>query len=188
MRVSILLTCLMLLGSYSNASTPNLRLAYYGPYLNQYGLSIGADFDRLFWLSGDDYVAHKNAWTWSPQVAFFVRSNTHQNWMANVDFGRKVFLKNDITYRKIGVGAGYQLSKRILSSSVDLATGELTKTSTLVHYFIPTVFAEFGWETDRRFDWYGKAYYGRRISSGREDSAFPGLEIGVHFKLNNGNE
>jgi hypothetical protein len=184
MRFKLLcVTTLLLFGSASWATSLPLRVGYYGPYFDQYGLSIGTSFDRNFWLTGDDYIAHQHAWSLSPQIAYFVRSNTHQNWFVNVDYGRKSLLKSGNAYRKMGIGAGYQLSQRVLSRSVDLATGDQTKTSTNIHYFVPTLHFEYGRRTDRAFDWYGKAFYGRRISQGREDSAYFGLELGVQLKL-----
>ena len=184
MRFKLLfITILLFFSCACLATNLPLRIGYYAPYFNQYGLSIGTSFDRNFWLTGDDYIAHHHAWSLSPQIAYFIRSNTHQNWFANVDYGRKSLLKSGNAYRKMGIGAGYQLSQRVLSSSVDLATGDQTKTSTNIHYFVPTLHVEYGRQKERFFNWYGKAFYGRRISNVSEDLAYFGLELGVQLKL-----
>lgn len=143
-------------------------------YLGHWGYQPGAKISYYHQLENDFQI--------SPQVGFFSRSGFNNNWLINLEVGRRFHKEEKRRYTVIGIAAGYWRQAEEIGFTINLGTGNTTAEDIEIrNYFIPALTHEQGWKYDK---WtpYFKNSLGMRYGNGGSTLAYF-LEIGVKMKF-----
>lgn len=194
MKNTILTLILLLIGismfgqegeSMKEKTNIPIFVGYYGPYGIQPGIKVGSQFDlKTRAIAKDDLITKTSDVFISPQLGTFTRPGNHFSLVVNADVGYKIKKLKQKLYVAPSLGFGYLTEFQVLSNTINLATGEVSKkTRDRRGYFLPTVNFEFGQDPRKKIAWYSKFSYGRKMSTRLEDSAFFAVELGLKFNL-----
>ncbi|MCP3930447.1 MAG: hypothetical protein GY705_15250 [Bacteroidetes bacterium] len=188
MKNTLILFVLFAFGNHIFAQTESkgipVFVGYFGPYAIQPGIKIGTHFDVKEWQSGKREKIRKQSLYVSPQIGAFTQINNHTSFFSNADFGYKRQKEEAAFYSAYSIGLGYLTEFQILSSTLDLGSGEVSgKVRERRAYFLPALNYEFGKEPNSKIGWYSKFSVGRKISNKNEDSAAFIIELGLRFNL-----
>jgi hypothetical protein len=159
-------------------------VGYYGAYVIHPGIKTGLVLNIKEWRKEKRDISKQRNLFISPQIGLFVRSNNHTGFLLNMDGGYKLWNKTGNFYTAPSIGLGGLLISQILSSTIDLGTGEISKRERENRFhFLPTLNFELGKEANKKIGWYTKFTFGRKIIANIEDAGFFALELGLRFSL-----
>jgi hypothetical protein len=167
----------------NTGNTQPLSIAYFGQYAIQAGLKIGTEFEVQAWKNDKQESRRYTRQYISPQLGVFFRPNTNTNIMLSGELGHQWTQKELKRFSAVGVGVGYIYQSQVLSESVNLSNGEVTKTRERRHFFVPTLSYTFGGRLNLYSEWYTKFIVGPRFSSTVESALAIFLEAGIRIPI-----
>ena len=193
MRHALIIILLSIIGfsllAQSEEKGIPITLAIYAPYGIQFGGKVGTTINFKVWEAAKtnkkSCCPYARTFFVSPQIGFFVRPNNHNSLLLNSEAGFKNIKHKRRFYTAYTIGLGYLNTFQILSSTIDLSTGEIVaRKRERRAYFLPGINFECGQDAKRNVAWYSKFAFGRKISNNIEDSSFFALELGLKVYFN----
>lgn len=171
---------------FGQIKVQDLSISYYTPFFVEFGGKVSTSIHLKNWESTNtkNIVRNKTLYL-SPQIAYFVKPKNHDNYLLNFELGYRSQKVDHKWYGAATFGLGYLLTSHIVSGSVNLGTGEMTKERENISSLLPTLSYEFGKAPTEKMGYYFKFFVGRKMAFGAEDSGFYGAELGVKFNLQN---
>ena len=166
----VILSFLLLPATWVLGQDLALSTGYFGPYLMQPGIKVGAEFDF-----GKIYV--------SPQLAYFSRLGNNTNGMVNLEAGFRKQKSDKKFFSTYSMGVAYLYQSELLSSIVALGSSAIENTRESRHYFIPSLNFGFGWSVKDRLDWYTKISGAWKIAADQEGQFLLLGELGLKWDL-----
>jgi hypothetical protein len=167
-------------------SLQDISIGYYTPFFVEFGGKISTSIHLKKWetTNSKDVVRNKTIYI-SPQIGYFVKPKNHDNYLFNCELGCRSQKADKKWYGAATFGLGYLLTSHIVSGSVNLGTGEITKERENISSLLPTLNYEFGKTPTDKMGYYFKLFAGRKIAFGAEGAGFYGAELGLKFNLQN---
>lgn len=161
-----------------------ISIGYFGAYVIEAGIKVGTAARLKSWeLKKGGNIRSRSLWI-RPQIGIFTRPTNHTSFVLNTDIAYKSMKSQHRYYVASAMGLGYLMANQILSTTIDLNSGDVIgKEREVRHYFLPTITFDWGKEPNKSVGWYTRISYGRKISANIEDSAFLGLELGITYLL-----
>jgi hypothetical protein len=181
----MLLCCYPLLSQGSEKGIP-ISIGLYAPYFIQPGLRVGSSVSLKSWKGDKASTSFTQAKTLfvNPQIGFFVRPGNHRNLLVSSDVGMKWHKAERPFYKAASIGLGYLNRFQIVSSTIDLSTGEVSgRNRERIDFFLPMANLELGHRPMKSIGWYTKLSYGRNMSAKIENASFFAIETGLNFRL-----
>lgn len=161
-----------------------LTFGYFAPYAVQVGGKLGLALEMTNWESGKAKKTKINHLEIHPQIGYFTFPNVQNNLLIQTDINYRRHQANKKLYPIAGISLAYLLSSQKVDGAVDLATGTISPQRRGLHYFVPSVHLGIRKVPKKRLGYYGKVFYGQKMSPQVEGAGFWGLELGGLFYLN----
>lgn len=159
--------------------TPSLTVGFFAPYGVQYGGKVAWAFTLK------DYTkigrSRVDQLRFSPQVSYFVFPEVQRNVLINGAFLYQRLQPEKALAPMAALGFGYLLARQNQEGTVNLGTGEIDFVTESRHSFVPTLGLGVLINPQKRFGFYLKGFYGRKITAQYEDGAFFGLNFGLRL-------
>jgi len=169
------------LGAAWAAETPPsenwLRVGVTAPYGVQPGLTLAASTDLATWQGR----RRDAALSVGPRLAGFGRPHNHISGLLGAEASVRWTHSETGRFVSIDGGLGYLAAAQITEVQVDLGSGELERTRSLEHHFLPTLGVHFGRNAPHKVGWYAGLSAGRHLSPQTPDSLWFTAEAGVRF-------
>lgn len=164
----------------------DISVGYFTPFFVEFGGKVSTSIHLKNWESTNkkDVIRNKTLYL-SPQIGYFVKPKNHDNYLLHFELGYRSQKDDKKWYGAATFGLGYLLTSHIVSGSVHLGTGEMTKERENISSLLPTLSYEFGKAPTDKLGYYFKFFVGRKMIFGAEDSGFYGAELGLKFNLQN---
>lgn len=164
----------------------DISIGYFTPFFIEFGGKVSTSIHLKNWeLVSQTGESRYRTLYLSPQIGYFVKPKNHDNYLLNFELGYRTQKDDKKWYGAATFGLGYLLTSHIVSGSVHLGTGEMTKERENVSSILPTLGYEFGKAPTEKMGYYFKFFVGRKMAFGAEDSGFYGAELGLKFNLQN---
>ncbi len=183
--ISLILSLAALpLMAQSDSSGKRLEVAYFGQFLIQPGLSISSSIDIQSW------AATAQATTRSlfvrPQVGYYFQANSHQSYLAALDFGYSIQKRKrrGWAYQSMSIGLGYQVKSIQEGFAVNLTDGSRSnrqKVNTTA--WLPTISYTQGIPIQPQLSGYYRLILGQLFENPEYNTATLFTEIGLRFYL-----
>lgn len=168
----------------SDAPGKNLEVAYFGQFLIQPGLSISSSIDVQSWAATEQSTTR--SLFVRPQVGYYAQANSHQSYLAALDFGYSIQKRKrrGWAYQTMSIGLGYQLKSIQEGFAVSLADGGRSNQKRVdTTGWLPTVSYTQGIPIQPQLSGYYRFLLGQFYENTDRNSASLFTEIGLRFYL-----
>ncbi len=183
--LSIILSLAILpLTAQSTSPGKSLEVAYFGQFLIQPGLSISSSIDVQS-LAAPGQASTRSLFL-RPQVGYYSQVNSHQSYLAALDFGYSIQKqkKRGWAYRSVSLGIGYQLKSTQEGFSVSLADGGRSSQKRVnTTGWLPTVSYTQGIPIQPQLSGYYRILLCQLFENTERSSVTLFTEIGLRFYL-----
>ncbi|MEM9896919.1 MAG: hypothetical protein AAF789_11155 [Bacteroidota bacterium] len=180
----ISLVVFLIVGSqfaFSQVEHLPLTVSYYAPFGTHLGVRIGTTFVTKSWEIEQDEFKIKKEILANTQVGFFSRPSISQNYLLNGEVGlRRSSTKRKVYWAVLG-SLSYLNTVETIGGSLNLGTGEFSKTTEMNSSIIPQLNLEIGSNKQKKATFFYRIFYGKKIPFTGEVSGFFGLEIGARI-------